>query len=298
MVVDSNLKAVTLVGYVDRDTIDQAVVDAIRASGGSLIKNPYFRRLDAICASGNQQVKALQQPSAAAAIPAYLVGVQGVVAGHEDKTTAIKPPHKYVGFHAAFKRYLGDSVALDQLGRRPLQDAGRHGGQDASPSAARRWTRSSRSRTARTASAASRPRAYTRRVSAEGFTEHLEFPQGKGYVPAGAFMRSRRRRLVRRPDLAVAGGRGRRVTGAGFEASGCGAMVAAGSAAVALVSGASVLDAARVGTAAIAAELGGLSPGKLHAAELAADALHRALGAGGAGRRGGRARSRPRRWSP
>jgi hypothetical protein len=77
VVVDSNLKAVTLVGYVDRDTIDQAVVDAIRASGGSLIKNPYFRRLDAICASGNQQVKALQQPSAAAAIPAYLVGVQG-----------------------------------------------------------------------------------------------------------------------------------------------------------------------------------------------------------------------------
>src|SRR4051794_421494 len=68
------------------------------------------------------------------------------------------------------------------------------------------------------------------------------------------------------------------VTGAGFEASGCGAMVAAGSAAVALVSGAQVLDAARVGTAAIAAELGGLSPGKLHAAELTADALHRALG--------------------
>ena len=34
-----------------------------------------------------------------------------------------------------------------------------------------------------------------------------------------------------------------------------------------------------MGTAAIVAELGGLSPGKLHAADLAADALHRALGA-------------------
>ena len=32
-------------------------------------------------------------------------------------------------------------------------------------------------------------------------------------------------------------------------------------------------------SAAIAAELGGLSVGKLHAADLAADALHRALGA-------------------
>src|SRR4051794_9785145 len=83
------------------------------------------------------------------------------------------------------------------------------------------------------------------------------------------------------------------VTGAGFEASGCGAMVAAGSAAVALVSGAPVLDAARVGTAAIAAELGGLSPGKLHAAELAADALHRALGA--AARAGAALPPEPRR---
>src|SRR3954469_6564977 len=80
-------------------------------------------------------------------------------------------------------------------------------------------------------------------------------------------------------SLAVSGSR---VVDAGFEASGCGAMVAAGSAAVALVAGAPVLDAARVGTAAIADELGGLSPGKLHAAELAADALHRALGAAAA----------------
>jgi tRNA-specific 2-thiouridylase len=40
-----------------------------------------------------------------------------------------------------------------------------------------------------------------------------------------------------------------------------------------------VLDAARVGAHAIAEELGGLSPGKFHAADLAADALHRALGA-------------------
>ncbi|MGI8623642.1 MAG: tRNA 2-thiouridine(34) synthase MnmA, partial [Solirubrobacteraceae bacterium] len=47
----------------------------------------------------------------------------------------------------------------------------------------------------------------------------------------------------------------------------------------ALVRGAALLDAARVGTAAIAAELGGLSVGKLHAADLAADALHQALGA-------------------
>ena len=75
---------------------------------------------------------------------------------------------------------------------------------------------------------------------------------------------------------------GDRVADAGFEASGCGATIAAGSATVALVRGAPLLEAARVGPDAIAAELGGLSVGKLHAADLAADALHRALGAAAA----------------
>ena len=65
-------------------------------------------------------------------------------------------------------------------------------------------------------------------------------------------------------------------------AHGCGAATAAASAAVTLVRGAGLLDAARVGPAQIAAELGGLSPAKLHAAELAADALARALGAAAA----------------
>ena len=68
------------------------------------------------------------------------------------------------------------------------------------------------------------------------------------------------------------------VCDAGFDASGCGAVVAAGSAVVGLVRGVPLLDAARVGSEQIEAELGGLSPAKRHAAELAADALHRALG--------------------
>jgi tRNA-uridine 2-sulfurtransferase len=70
-----------------------------------------------------------------------------------------------------------------------------------------------------------------------------------------------------------------RVAAASFDAAGCGALTAAGSAAVTLVDGAPVLAAARISAAAVSAALGGLSPGKLHAAELAADALHRALGA-------------------
>ena len=70
-----------------------------------------------------------------------------------------------------------------------------------------------------------------------------------------------------------------RIADAGFESQGCGAATAAGSAAVTRIRGQTVLDAARVGPKEIAAELGGLSPGKLHAAEVAGDALARALGA-------------------
>jgi tRNA-uridine 2-sulfurtransferase len=109
--------------------------------------------------------------------------------------------------------------------------------------------------------------------------EHLESPYRRGLTIDGA-------------HTGAAGGAscgdlvrislvfdGRCVTAAGFDAQGCGSAIAAGSAAAALVDGRTLLDAALVGPAEIAHELGGLSPAKRHAAELAADALHRALGA-------------------
>jgi tRNA-uridine 2-sulfurtransferase len=114
-------------------------------------------------------------------------------------------------------------------------------------------------------------------VPDERFEEHLRHPVGRGRVPAhdGAAGGAACGDLVR---IGVAVQRDR-VVDAGFEAAGCGAAQAAASAAVELVLGTPVLDAARVGTHTISDALGGLSPGKLHAAELAADALARALGA-------------------
>ena len=113
----------------------------------------------------------------------------------------------------------------------------------------------------------------------ERFEHHLTSPQGRRHLPAD-------------PYTVTAGGGaccdeltfsvavdGLTVTDAGFAADGCGAAHAAGSAAVSLVRGAPILEAARIGATEIAQELGGLSPGKLHAAELAADALARSLGA-------------------
>ena len=67
------------------------------------------------------------------------------------------------------------------------------------------------------------------------------------------------------------------VTDATFDAEGCGATRAATAATVDLVCGDSVLRAARIGTDEVDAAIGGLTPAKRHAAQLAADALHRAL---------------------
>ncbi|MGI8749286.1 MAG: tRNA 2-thiouridine(34) synthase MnmA [Thermoleophilaceae bacterium] len=107
--------------------------------------------------------------------------------------------------------------------------------------------------------------------------DHLAFPRGLGA-------------LARAPHTGAAGGAacgdllrvsvrvsGDRVTQAGFEARGCAAARAAGSAVVELVEGEHVLHAARITPAHVADELGALAPPAMHAAELAADALPRAL---------------------
>ena len=108
--------------------------------------------------------------------------------------------------------------------------------------------------------------------------DHLERPRGLGA-------------LARAPHCGAAGGaacgdliriavrvEGDRIVEAGFEARGCASARAAGSAVVELVESARLLEAARLTPDAVAAALGDLGPGGHHAAELAADAFHRALG--------------------
>jgi tRNA-uridine 2-sulfurtransferase len=117
----------------------------------------------------------------------------------------------------------------------------------------------------------------------ERLSFHLQSPLGRGHCPDGAFTGAAGGAAcgdLVRVSLAVDGDSpDGRILDAGFDASGCGAALAAGSATVSLVRGVPLLDAARVGAREIARELGGLSIAKRHAAELAADALHRALGA-------------------
>jgi tRNA-uridine 2-sulfurtransferase len=109
--------------------------------------------------------------------------------------------------------------------------------------------------------------------------DHLLAPRGQGrldgWAHAGAAGGAACGDLIR---IAVRVD-GDRIAEAGFAASGCSAARAAGSAVVELVEGEAFTSAARISSDDISEELGGLSTVARHAAELAADALHRALGA-------------------
>jgi tRNA-uridine 2-sulfurtransferase len=84
-----------------------------------------------------------------------------------------------------------------------------------------------------------------------------------------------------RVSLVIEDGVVARVT---FDAEGCGATRAATAAVAEMVEGGAVLAAARIGTEEVDAAIGGLTPAKRHAAQLAADALHRALASAAASR--------------
>ena len=110
------------------------------------------------------------------------------------------------------------------------------------------------------------------------FEDHVSSPRGRDALPDGG-------------TIGAAGGSAcgdlltigltcsdGAISSIGFEAAGCAALTAAGSAVVELVGGAGLLEAARVGRDEIDAELGGLSAERAHVNVLAEEALHRALG--------------------
>jgi tRNA-specific 2-thiouridylase len=110
------------------------------------------------------------------------------------------------------------------------------------------------------------------------FEDHVSSPRGRDALPVGG-------------TLGAAGGSAcgdmltiglvctdGAISGIGFEADGCAALTAAGSAVVELVRGVGLLEAARIGRDEIDVELGGLSAERAHVNVLAEEALHRALG--------------------
>jgi tRNA-specific 2-thiouridylase len=113
----------------------------------------------------------------------------------------------------------------------------------------------------------------------ELFEHYLGDESRRGPAPEGAFTGAAGGAAcgdLSRLSLTIAD---RRIASVSFDAEGCGATLAATAAVAEIVEGAPVLDAARLSIDDVDDALGGLAPAKRHAAQLATDALHRALGA-------------------
>jgi tRNA-specific 2-thiouridylase len=111
------------------------------------------------------------------------------------------------------------------------------------------------------------------------FEDHVSAPRGAGQIAdAGARGAAGGSACGDLIEIGLSP-RGGAIDRVGFVAEGCAALTACGSAVVELTQGAGLLDAARIGREQIEAALGGLSPERNHAAVLAEEALHRALGA-------------------
>jgi len=114
-------------------------------------------------------------------------------------------------------------------------------------------------------------------VERELFEHYLTDESRRGPAADGAFTGAAGGAAcgdLSRISFTVADGRIKNPT---FDAEGCGATKAATAAVAETIDGAPVLDAALIDIDTVDAAIGGLTPAKRHAAQLATDALHRAL---------------------
>ena len=123
LVVDRNLKVTPLVGYVDSKSIDQAVLDALRNSGGFL-KDPYLAKVNEVCAGLGRVSFDVPNPNNAAEASGYVASQKRIFQRLDTRFAAIKAPAKWRGFkratvadHKAMVGFFADWAAF--LGPKP-----------------------------------------------------------------------------------------------------------------------------------------------------------------------------------
>jgi hypothetical protein len=103
VVADPNLQAVTLVGYVDAATINQAVVDALR-NGRAMFTSSYLRDVDRICWQHGNALHAIPDVYGGGSVRRADRRLSRYVTRYQDFVAAfrsVKAPKRYAGFRAA-----------------------------------------------------------------------------------------------------------------------------------------------------------------------------------------------------
>ena len=103
VVADSQLRADTLVGYVDTTTIDQAVVDAFRNTGG-VFTDPYLKKVDAVCREYRSAFNKIPNSYLTASVTEFAGVIQRVSTVYPRFAASfksVKAPAKWRSFRAA-----------------------------------------------------------------------------------------------------------------------------------------------------------------------------------------------------
>ena len=102
VVADRELRAETLVGYVDRTTIDQAVTDALRNSNG-LFTSSYLRAVDKVCVQNGNRWHSVPWYYADTSRQAdrRMERLDAVWASFAADFKALDPPKRWRSFHKA-----------------------------------------------------------------------------------------------------------------------------------------------------------------------------------------------------
>jgi hypothetical protein len=123
LVVDRNLKVTPLVGYVDSKSIDQAVLDALRNSGGFL-KDPYLAEVNRVCAGVGRVSFDVANPNDVTEVKSFISSQTRIFKRLGTRFAAIKAPARWRGFkratvrdHTAMVAWLTDFNAF--LGAKP-----------------------------------------------------------------------------------------------------------------------------------------------------------------------------------
>jgi hypothetical protein len=111
LVVDRNLKVTPLVGYVDSKTVDQAVLDAMRNSGGFL-KDPYLAEVNQVCAGIGRVSFDVPNPNNVGEVPGYVKSQRRVLNRLDAGFAAVKAPGKWRGFKRATVRDHKAMIAI------------------------------------------------------------------------------------------------------------------------------------------------------------------------------------------
>ena len=100
VIADNQLRAETLVGYVDAKTIDQAVVDAFRNTTG-LYLTAYERRIDKLCTSSGSTIWSIPDANNGRQFRTALTKVNAEIARFTAAFAAVTPPKRFRSFHRA-----------------------------------------------------------------------------------------------------------------------------------------------------------------------------------------------------